>query len=82
MHVAQKVRDDLSKAGFTDIHIMSSSFLVRAKDSSGNPVIMVINPDSITAITEEPAGSSSARGSMARPGDGSQTGTPGAQKAP
>ena len=32
MHIAQKMRDDLSKAGFTDIRIMPSSFLVRAKD--------------------------------------------------
>ncbi len=30
--IAQKMRGDLSKAGFTDIHIMPSSFLVRAKD--------------------------------------------------
>ena len=81
MRVAQKVRDDLTRAGFTDIHVMPSSFLVRARDSSGNPVMMVINPDSIAAITDEPAGTSSALGSTARPG-GSQTGTPGARKSP
>lgn len=56
MHVAQKMRDDLSKAGFTDIRIMPSSFLVRAKDLSGNPVMMVINPDSVTEITEQNPG--------------------------
>ena len=61
--VVQKMRDDLSKAGFTDIHIMPSSFLVRAKDSSGNPVMMVVNPDSITAITEENAGANAANAS-------------------
>jgi hypothetical protein len=51
-HLAQKLRDDLTKAGFTDITIMPSSFLVRAKDSQGNPVMMVINPDSLTEVTE------------------------------
>jgi hypothetical protein len=25
---------------------------VRAKDQDGNPVMMVVNPDSVTAITE------------------------------
>jgi hypothetical protein len=37
---------------------MPSSFLVRAKDRAGNPVIMVINPDSVTSLTEIPVGSS------------------------
>ena len=53
MHVVQKLRRELSKAGFTDIQIMPSSFLVRGKDSSGNRVMMVVNPDSVTAITED-----------------------------
>ncbi len=52
-HISQRLRDDLSKAGFTDITIMPSSFLVRAKDSQGNPVMMVINPDSLTEVTAE-----------------------------
>ena len=50
--MSQKLRDDLTKAGFTNITIMPSSFLVRAKDSQGNPVMMVINPDSLTEVTE------------------------------
>lgn len=53
--VSQKLRDDLTKAGFTNITIMPSSFLVRAKDSQGNPMIMVINPDSVTAVTAQSA---------------------------
>jgi hypothetical protein len=44
-HLSQKLRNDLTKAGFTDITIMPSSFLVRAKDSEGHPVMMVINPE-------------------------------------
>ena len=52
-HLSQRLRDDLTKAGFTDITIMPSSFLVRAKDSQGNPVMMVINPDNFTEMTEQ-----------------------------
>jgi hypothetical protein len=52
-HISQRLRDDLTKAGFTDITIMPTSFLVRAKDSQGNPVMMVINPDSFTEVTQQ-----------------------------
>jgi hypothetical protein len=48
--VAQQVRQNLQDAGFSDIKLMPSSFMVRAKDKSGNAVMMVINPDSITAV--------------------------------
>ena len=54
----QQVRDNLAKAGFTDIRIMPTSFMVRAKDQSGNPVMMVINPDSFTEVTAMPSNSS------------------------
>jgi hypothetical protein len=52
--VRQQVQKNLQDAGFSDINIMPSSFLVRAKDKSGNPVMMVINPDSITTLTQTP----------------------------
>ena len=60
LHISQKLRNDLTNAGFTDIRIMPESFMVRAKDSQGNPVMMVINPDSVTAITEEVQSTNSA----------------------
>lgn len=50
--ISEKLRNDLTKAGFTDIAIMPSSFIVRAKDSQGNPVMMVINPDSLAEVTQ------------------------------
>jgi hypothetical protein len=50
--IRKQVQNNLEQAGYTDIKIMPESFLVRAKDKSGNPVMMVINPDSVTAITE------------------------------
>jgi hypothetical protein len=61
--IRQQVQNDLSQAGYTDIKIMPESFLVRAKDKSGNPVMMVINPDSITAVTEEKSHGSTTTGS-------------------
>ena len=59
-HLSQKLRDDLTKAGFTNITIMPSSFLVRAKDSEGDPMMMVINPNSITEVTAQAPAASSA----------------------
>jgi hypothetical protein len=50
--VREQIEKNLKAAGFTDIKLMASSFLVRAKDRDGNPVMMVINPDSVTAVVE------------------------------
>jgi hypothetical protein len=78
MHITQRLRADLGKAGFTNITIMPSSFLVRAKDLEGNPVMMVINPDSVTALTEETQPSSSASNSKHMGGSSNSAGaTPG-----
>ncbi len=51
--VRQEVRANLQQAGFTDIKVMPDSFFVRAKDKSGNPVAMIINPDSVTEVVDE-----------------------------
>jgi hypothetical protein len=47
--ISEKLRADLTRAGFTDVTVMPTSFLVRAKDSQGEPVMMVVNPDSLGA---------------------------------
>ena len=66
--IQQKVQKNLQDAGFTDIHIMPSSFLVRAKDKDGNPVMMVINPDSVTAVTAIPGpGRTTGQGNSTQP---------------
>jgi hypothetical protein len=51
--IQENIRQNLQAAGFTDIRMMPSSFMVRAKDRDGNPVMMLINPDSIEAMTFE-----------------------------
>jgi PRC-barrel domain len=71
------VRDMLQSSGFTNIQVMPSSFMIRAKDKDGNPVVMSVSPDSVTEVSElgtssgnsangpvanEPAGSAAASG--------------------
>jgi hypothetical protein len=56
-NLRQQLQDKLSKAGFTDIKVMPSSFYVQAKDKKGDPVAMVIGPDSFTEVTEIPQSS-------------------------
>lgn len=68
--IQQQVQNNLQQAGFTDIQIMPSSFLVRAKDRAGNPVMMVINPDSVTAVTDVTGGDRAASAPSAAPGGG------------
>ncbi len=75
--VQEQVRKNLQQAGFTDIQLMPSSFLVRAKDKSGNPVMMVINPDSITAVTEIDHPGSSTTGQGSNGNHTNQSGSPG-----
>lgn len=54
MPLQHKIRQELAQGGFTDIQVMPQSFLVRAKDRDGNPVMMMINPNSVTAVTAIP----------------------------
>ncbi|HEY6433803.1 MAG TPA: hypothetical protein VIZ17_17625 [Acetobacteraceae bacterium] len=53
-NVRQRIYQELSQAGFTDIHMMPRAFAVHAKDRDGNPVAMVITPNSVTALTTTP----------------------------
>lgn len=55
MNIRQQIQDQMTKAGYTDVTVTPSSFYVRAKDKKGDPVAMVIGPDSFTEVTELPA---------------------------
>ncbi len=61
--VQARVKSNLEQAGFKNVQIMPSSFLVRATDTDGNPVMMVINPDSVTAVTDLSVGRQGSAGS-------------------
>ncbi|WP_131196234.1 hypothetical protein [Lichenihabitans psoromatis] len=52
MNMRQQIQDQLTKDGYSTITVMPSSFFVRAKDKAGNPVAMVIGPDSFTEVTD------------------------------
>jgi hypothetical protein len=60
-HLSQKLHDDLVKAGFTDITVMPTSLIVRAKDAQGNSIMMVVNPDSLTDVAEHTQGTAAAK---------------------
>ena len=60
MHIGRALRAELTKSGFTNINIVPTSFMVRATDSQGNPVMMVVSPDSVTAIMQENADANTA----------------------
>jgi len=45
-----QVRDALQQAGFKNIRIITESFVVRAIDQNGDPVVMVIRPDSLRSV--------------------------------
>ena len=68
--IARELRQSLASAGFTDIQVMPQSFLVRAKDKGGNPVMMVINPDSVAAVTAIPAPGASGASDSSSNGSG------------
>jgi hypothetical protein len=47
----QQLTNNLQQSGFTDIKVVPDSFLVQAKDKSGNLVTMFIGPNSATELT-------------------------------
>jgi len=51
MQIQQQLRQDLSKAGYSDIKIVPGSFLVQAKDKQGNETEMMISPHSMAEVT-------------------------------
>lgn len=46
------LRNALEKAGYKDIKVAPTSFMVHAKDSDGNPVVMAISPDSFAEAAD------------------------------
>lgn len=48
--IQRSVQASLAQAGFTDIQMVPTSFLVRAKDPDGNPVVIALSPESIAEL--------------------------------
>jgi len=48
----QKITAELTKDGFKNVEVVADSFLVHAINQDGEPVVMIINPDSVFAVTK------------------------------
>lgn len=48
--VRQQMVNDLQQAGFTDVKVRPQSFLVEARDRSGNPVTMFVGPSTFAEV--------------------------------
>ena len=49
-NMQQSLKRDLTKAGFKDITVSAASFNVRATNSSGQKVYMLVGPESLTQL--------------------------------
>jgi hypothetical protein len=49
--IPQEIRDKLKAEGFSDVKVVPGSYLVSAKDKNGDPVTMIIGPNSMTMFT-------------------------------
>lgn len=54
----QQITQNLQKDGFTDVHVIPDSFLVHAQNKEGQPVVMIINPNSVFSVTQVGSGNS------------------------
>ncbi|MFZ0767171.1 PRC-barrel domain-containing protein [Bradyrhizobium sp.] len=61
-HLRSNLRNALEKAGYKDIRVAPTSFMVRARDTDGNPVVMAIGPDSFTEVADVTNGGSNNNG--------------------
>jgi hypothetical protein len=50
--IRKQLANDLERSGFSDVKIVPGSFIVQAKDKTGNPVTMLLTSDSITEVTD------------------------------
>jgi hypothetical protein len=49
--IRHELQDKLTQAGYTSVKITPSSFFVEAKNKQGDPVQILIGPDSFTEMT-------------------------------
>jgi hypothetical protein len=74
----QQLRQQLTQAGFRDVQVVDTAYLVQARTSEGNTVIMMVNPPGSGMQTSSPSGaptggsgSSGPMGSSSGSGQGS-----------
>jgi opacity protein-like surface antigen len=47
---AQKIKQDLQAAGFSDVKVVAESFVVQARSKDGDPVLMTIGPHGMSVF--------------------------------
>jgi hypothetical protein len=63
-----EIKNKLTQDGFTDVTVVPGSFVVSAKDKHGDPVMMMIGPNSMTVLTAvKPQNQQSTTGSNVPP---------------
>ncbi|ACA20007.1 PRC-barrel domain protein [Methylobacterium sp. 4-46] len=57
---ANKIRQDLQNAGFSDVKVVAESFVIQAKSKDGDPVLMTVGPHGMSIF--ETLGSNDLKG--------------------
>lgn len=47
---ANKIRQDLQNAGFTDVQVVAESFVIQAKSRDGDPILMTVGPHGMSIV--------------------------------
>ena len=76
-----KITSDLQQDGYKNVRVVPNSFLVHAENKQGHPVVMIINPDSVFAMTTVDASGNGNPGSAQGNATGSQRGSLGSSGA-
>lgn len=63
-NLPQEIRSKLKDDGFTDVKVVPGSFIVSAKDKRGEPVTMMIGPNSMMMVTQVTGGTGSSTNSQ------------------
>jgi hypothetical protein len=69
-----KLRQQLTKAGFSNVKILDAAYLVQARTEDGSDVMMMINPPTSGTRTSGAMGGSSATGSSGNASPGASGG--------
>jgi opacity protein-like surface antigen len=79
---AQKIKQDLQTAGFTDVKVVAESFVVQAKSKNGDPVLMTIGPHGMSIFEAMNGDNSSKSGSGSTTGSSGNSSTNSTSPAP
>jgi hypothetical protein len=71
----EKLKQDMQKAGFTEVKVLEDAFLIQAKTKDGNPIVMSIGPNGMSALElSKSSGASQETTGQARPSSGVASG--------